>query len=807
MKSIRSDWRVSLLVLLTVTVAAGTRPETILRDVLARPFVPRENASPECLHDSKIYLKSLETYTPWALKMFDASVKIPSGIITGNYKQLGNFDECLQVKNEHGFVGQACNTAVQFEIAADNGAPRELDLGDLFVNVAIASNASKWTSGTTVTYEWMFCVPSTCNHTEIQEALEFALDPLKVDGRVEITINVTKKSCHTAETVKITWDISDWCYTSILVLFAIIIIASTTYEIAAQRWAITSEKSGILTAFSLYKNGKELMHTERRPGSIRCLDGLRFISIAWIIFGHTYYMETVTVKMNLTHIPYMHYDWMNMLVLNGNIVTDTFFLLSGTLLAYTELRKKERRSSKWRFDVIGLYIHRYIRLTPAYAMMIGFYATLLYKFGTGPHWDTWIGSNRDFCREKWWINLLYLNNYLNVSDMCMSQSWYLATDMQFVWLSPIILYPMLKLKSRFFIIVLTVFLIASVLAPFITTYTLQLMGTMLYYKEQMDLSQVFLEIYIKTYNRFGSYVVGIGLGYVLYKTQSYPVKLRIWSVVLGWIVAIVAGLSVIFGSRNMYFDTYVYNRLEASLYAGLHRQVFAISVSWIIFCCVHGYAGLINHLLSWRGWISLSKLTYCAYLSHFLFILSDAGAVRTSGNLTLMNVTRAFFANLVFTLILSVVWSLCFEMPFINISSIIFGRKRNLSKHLDCSTASAKEICQPKNESSVTSDPVKYDVACCDLETVGEKGENGIKYVSGKVEQSIDKIYIVTPIKCDETCSAVNTNNSTNSYTNVDLYYGIEQHQRINSNEKESESIDIDLVNSSEESKQCLRHN
>lgn len=72
--------------------------------------------------------------------MFDASVKTPSGVITGNYKQLGNFDECLRVKNEHGFVGQACNAAVQFEIAVDDGTRRrELDLGDLLVNVAIAS--------------------------------------------------------------------------------------------------------------------------------------------------------------------------------------------------------------------------------------------------------------------------------------------------------------------------------------------------------------------------------------------------------------------------------------------------------------------------------------------------------------------------------------------------------------------------------------------------------------------------------------------------------------------------------------------
>lgn len=71
--------------------------------------------------------------------VYDASVKIPSGIITGNYKQLGNYDECLQVESDHGISGQSCSATIQFEVAEDNGASRELDLGDLLVNVAVAS--------------------------------------------------------------------------------------------------------------------------------------------------------------------------------------------------------------------------------------------------------------------------------------------------------------------------------------------------------------------------------------------------------------------------------------------------------------------------------------------------------------------------------------------------------------------------------------------------------------------------------------------------------------------------------------------
>lgn len=73
--------------------------------------------------------------------MYDASAKISPGVITGNYKQLGNFDQCLQVKSEHGFIGQACYPQIQFEITA-NTTHDDLDLGDLLLNIAIASVSS-----------------------------------------------------------------------------------------------------------------------------------------------------------------------------------------------------------------------------------------------------------------------------------------------------------------------------------------------------------------------------------------------------------------------------------------------------------------------------------------------------------------------------------------------------------------------------------------------------------------------------------------------------------------------------------------
>ncbi|XP_043678965.1 O-acyltransferase like protein-like isoform X1 [Vespula pensylvanica] len=690
-----------------VQAGLSIKPETILLNVFTRPFKPTKWSTDECQRDSAIYLEELARYTPWALKMYDASVKIPSGIITGNYKQLGNYDECLQVESDHGISGQSCSATIQFEVAEDNGASRELDLGDLLVNVAVASNATKWRSGNTIIYEWMWCVPSSCNHSEVQEFLEITLDPLKVEGRVDFVINVPIKSCRTLKTERTTFDPSDWIYISILVIFSLIIIASTTFDIARRGHSSSLNPKGkkyiLFSSFSFYTNWKNLFNTDRHQDSVACLDGLRFLSICWIIYGHTYYMEVMGINMDLTQVPKMHESWSKMLVLNGNMVTDTFFLLSGVLLAYTEVIKKEK-SSSWKLDVIGLYLHRYSRLTPAYAMMIGFYATIYSKFGSGPHWDVWVGSNRDYCRDNWWSNLLYVNNYVNVPDMCMSQSWYLATDMQLIWLSPIFLYPMLKPARRiFFWIVIGFAFVLSMLLPFAVTFIYRYTATMFYYKGQEDMANVFLNVYTRVYTRAGPYIIGLALGYLLAKRRSYDLKLRMPYIVSGWLIAIAVGLSAVLGAREMYFDKHPYNRLEASFYAGMHRQAFALAVSWIIFSSVYGYAGPIGEFLSWRGWTPLSRLTYSAYLCHYVFLLSRAGSVRTTGDLTSMSVMYAFLGNLSFTMALSILWSLSFEIPFMILDRTYLSRKRKTKDDrakVFGSTDSKKEIYRTTEDSS-----------------------------------------------------------------------------------------------------------
>ena len=45
-----------------------------------------------------------------------------------------------------------------------------------------------------------------------------------------------------------------------------------------------------LLCFSAYTNGSKLFSTSNTPQNIDCINGLRVLSMGWVIMGHTYYI-------------------------------------------------------------------------------------------------------------------------------------------------------------------------------------------------------------------------------------------------------------------------------------------------------------------------------------------------------------------------------------------------------------------------------------------------------------------------------------------------------------------------------------
>lgn len=79
----------------------------------------------------------------------------------------------------------------------------------------------------------------------------------------------------------------------------------------------------------------------------------------------------------------------------------------------------------------------------------------------------------------------------------------------------------------------------------------------------------------------------------------------------------------------MQFDSQA-SSLEHALYASLSRVIWSIALSYMIFACVHGYAGPVNWFLSLSLWQPLSRLSYSIYILHFFVVIVVMGSAKST---------------------------------------------------------------------------------------------------------------------------------------------------------------------------------
>lgn len=100
------------------------------------------------------------------------------------------------------------------------------------------------------------------------------------------------------------------------------------------------------------------------------------------------------------------------------------------------IEEPERRAySKAEFfkmakSFIVLFSYRVVRLTPAYAFVIGLNLIALRYTHYHSVFESAVGDHIA-CDLYWWRNLLYINNLFSQREMCMVWSWYMANDTQF----------------------------------------------------------------------------------------------------------------------------------------------------------------------------------------------------------------------------------------------------------------------------------------------------------------------------------------------------------------------------------------
>ncbi|CAB4023741.1 nose resistant to fluoxetine 6-like, partial [Paramuricea clavata] len=441
---------------------------------------------------------------------------------------------------------------------------------------------------------------------------------------------------------------------------------------------LKSKLCEVFLCFSLLRNTKKIFSTNVPATAITSINGIRVFSIWWVILGHTFLYvlispivenkaQTVEDSKLLSILP----------VTNAYFAVDSFFFLSGLLVAYTCFRKMAKSDGK--FNWILFYVHRFWRLTPSYMFVILFTVHLKGLISDSLLWQY---TYKDpFCSDKWWTNLLYINNFYpeEFTEQCIGWTWYLANDMQFYVISPILLILAFKygwrglLSSTGTLLLISTIVIAALIGAYDVDPIINL--KLLHFtdetaKKSRDNSNY---IYSKPYCRIQPYLIGFILGYAIYMKYRGPIKRRGWLIALiGWSVAFAIAMTVVYAPHESVVPgNREWNMTENIFYGTFQRLLWGLVLAWVTYACHYGYGSYIQQFLSARFWIPLSRLTYSVYLVHIIVLQFMLTAVNGTIHYDIPTTSYYFIAATVLSYAVGFILAVVIEFPSENLENLV----------------------------------------------------------------------------------------------------------------------------------------
>ena len=397
------------------------------------------------------------------------------------------------------------------------------------------------------------------------------------------------------------------------------------------------QKIGFSTALSPSRNLRGLLSPP--PGSLHPVDGLRALSILWVILFHATKNLGYHLQNRFNDIPFR--------ILNrGFMGVDVFFVLSGFLIARLLLKERDRRGT---IDLGRFYLRRALRILPAYYVALAVYCALT--------WET--------CETGVWANLLYVNNFLPRADQCMEWSWSLAIEEQFYLVFPLLLILVYRLK-RFRLTALFVALLAAVaIRGGITAYYgLHLPGA----GHTAHLELLRDALYIKPYSRYGGLLSGVIVAYLIAETPCsrwLTEHSRFATVAVLVALAYVAYLSC----RLQPVFLYRWPALVNLAYYAAAGYLFSVAVALVLWAALvrAGIGRWIARGLSLRLWYPIGQLSYSAYLIHLIVIEQGVGRGLLAPPRSISGFALDVVAVTALTFAASTVLHLAVERPIMNL--------------------------------------------------------------------------------------------------------------------------------------------
>uniref|UniRef100_A0A0X3NQH5 Nose resistant to fluoxetine protein 6 n=1 Tax=Schistocephalus solidus TaxID=70667 RepID=A0A0X3NQH5_SCHSO len=440
-----------------------------------------------------------------------------------------------------------------------------------------------------------------------------------------------------------------------------------TYQKYRSGWIRARTFTTLLLCFSPIENARKIFSSQNQSHRLACLHGFRSLTMAWIVLGHTFAWSLLYSNNALFFLREQSQDWRSQIIFGAAVAVDTFFFMSGLLTVYRsmpQLSEMQGFGKKTRFW-IWFAFQRFIRITPLWLFVIIIFLGFIPSANDGPLYDT-LDMELGACRRNWWA--IFVNNFVHEDDMCLPWTWYLSNEMQFsVILAPIFL-TLVQWRpwlGHLFVVSLVASGIGSV------AYS-----TLLYKMPPSFLGALtpgFFVFYVRPYNRWGPYAIGLFTGWLL---LTPCVKVKTWVQkdwkrgllvsTLGFSLALLIMLTAIY---------YLYGELSGSAspitvqqsaaYNALIRVVWSIALAIIVMLCANGLAGPINAFLSWDLFVKFGRITFGVYLVHPIVLLVLFGSALQPAIIENLSMIVNFIGCLVLSASVSFALSLAIESPLL----------------------------------------------------------------------------------------------------------------------------------------------